>query len=638
MGMVPKKTPELGVLDESRVQRNSHHFRGQSHGSALRSGHRSGEQSPPDTLSPKNYRDGTFVRRLSSVPEQKQGSLSADKIIEGAKSVLYSLHLIHPHLSPLMALVKDPRSKRSSVERVYSQASMHLQFLDDQLHDFDTTQRRGKRKANVSKKSICQAAHACVLAYQQVRTILSTNIRQLVRDGDQKYIRTLLIMLYGSTNEARNARRNLFVERDIGPRSQTSATLIPAINRVYNEGLQNDRANSTTPTQERPIPPQKEKRWRNGSINQQPTYHNGAVGAISGGKPAIATYMNGRSRSSSRAGALHSSTASSVSSIASTPHSGESFITNMLAPRSRSGSVARNPERTYQAQIEHDQFERIFLNLKKTAEKGLGTIQQLEPYLHDHLEHTRKSYSIPRVKDLSSDMFSRMHICTDSSEMLETRLAKIKLNDPDARNAPELWGAVDKFLNAWSEFLILAREARKHQVINDEVRRMLSPIHRLNIENVSLINDSIWKSQIATSQDSDQGRMAPPSVPVSASSSRAPTPVQQNGLPPPMRMGAEPPPPTPNMARAPSRSRSQSRGDNYFHRRPAGAKGSNESNTIISPASYTPATPLSAALGPAAQATVPSTPSIGQDIDRSFQGDFFQRADYYQQTTARRIV
>ncbi len=638
MGMVPKKTPDLGVLEESRAHRNSHHFRGQSHGSALRSGHRPGEQSPPDTLSPKSYRDGTFVRRLSSVPEQKQDSLSTDKIIEVTKSVLFSLHLIHPQLSPLMAVVKDPRAKRSSLERVYSQAFMHLQFLDDQLHMFDTTQRRGKRQESVSKKTICRAAHACIVAYQQVRVILSTNIRQLVRDGDQKYIRTLLLMLYGSTNEARNARRNLFVDGDIRNPSQTPTSLIPAINRVHNQGLLTDRANSTTPTQDRPKPPEKEKRWRNGSLNQQPAYYNGTTGSSSGAQTASSTYANSRSRSSSRAGGLHSSTASSISSIASTPHSGESFNISHLPPRSRSGSVALHPERTNQAQIERDQFERIYLHLDKMVEKGLATVYQLEPHLRDNVEHTKKNYTAPRVKDLSSNILVRIHICAESSEMLKERLANVKLNDPEARNSPEFWSVVDRFVIAWSQFLLLSREARKHQVIDDEVKRMLLPIHRLGVENAKLIGSSIWKSRVPASADSDQVLIGPPSVPASASSSRAPTPVQQNGPPPPMRMGAEPPPPTPIIARAPSRSQSQSRGDNYFHRRPAGNKGSNESNTIISPASYTPATPLSAALGPAAQATVPSTPSIGGDIARSFQGNFFQRADYYQQTTARRIV
>lgn len=637
MGMVPKKQPELGVLDENRAQRNSHHFRGQSHGSALRNGHRPGEESPTDAISPKSYRDGTFVRRLSSVPEQKQESISTDKIIEGAKGVLYSLHLVHPQMSSLTVVVKDPKAKRSSLERVYYQASMHLKFLDDQLHMFDTTQRRGKRQEEISKKIICRAAHACVVAFQQVGSILLNNVKQLVRDGDQRYIRTLMLMLFGSLNEARNARRSLFADGHSRQPSQAPVASLPAIKRIYEADIPSDRASSTTPTQERPKPPEKEKRWRNGSINQQSTGYASLGSPGPGTQTAMPSYVTGRSRSNSRVGGIHSSAASTTSSVASTPRSGESFNTNLLAPRSRSGSVARNPERAYQAQVERDQFERIYLNLNKTGDQGLATVFQLEPHLRNNVEHTKRTYTSPKVKELAGNLLLRIHICQETSQSLKDRLVNIKLNDPEARNAPDFWRIVNKFVNAWGHFLVLVRDARMYQLINDEMKRMLHPVHRLTTENAKLISDSVWKGLVNASDESDPVQTAPPSVSSSATHSRAPTPVQQNGYPPLMRMGAEPPPPTPIALQPPSRSQSQSRGDTYYHRRPGGNKGSNESNNITSPASYTPATPLSAALGPAAQATVPSTPGNGPGLDRSFHGDVFQRAEYYQQTV-RRIV
>jgi len=50
-----------------------------------------------------------------------------------------------------------------------------------------------------------------------------------------------------------------------------------------------------------------------------------------------------------------------------------------------------------------------------------------------------------------------------------------------------------------------------------------------------------------------------------------------------------------------------------------------------------PATPLSAALGPAAQATVPSTPASAYS-DRFFAGDVFQRADTLLSMPAKRHI
>lgn len=52
----------------------------------------------------------------------------------------------------------------------------------------------------------------------------------------------------------------------------------------------------------------------------------------------------------------------------------------------------------------------------------------------------------------------------------------------------------------------------------------------------------------------------------------------------------------------------------------------------VSPSSVAlPATPLSAALGPAAQATIPSTPATAAYGDSFFRGDVFARADALQQ-------
>ena len=91
MGMVSKKNVDLGAFDEIRANRNSLHFRGQSHGSVLKDKH-STVRNGGGNLSPSPHgqerQKGTFVRRLSSLPEHKRESQPLDAIIEGAKGVL----------------------------------------------------------------------------------------------------------------------------------------------------------------------------------------------------------------------------------------------------------------------------------------------------------------------------------------------------------------------------------------------------------------------------------------------------------------------------------------------------------------------------------------------------------------------
>lgn len=679
MGIVTKKQPELGVLDENRAHRNSHHFRGQSHGSALRNGYKPNEASTISVLSPKTYKGGTFVRRLSSLPEQRKQSPAAecDHIVEAAKGMLYSLHLVHPQLATLMTVIKDPRSRRSSLERVFHVASTHLKYLDEQINRYENLQRRSKRYEETTKKIICRASRACIVAYHQVGGILLENIEDLVRDGDQRYIRTLVLMLYGSYHEGRNARQSGLEDRNAAGPVQALNLSTPAIKRMNEESISPNCARSITPTQERL---KSDKHWKISNVKQQSlgqatsnplsvsstkvSYKKTIPTALqyrtAGLQTAIPSHMIGsetrgsskihRSRSNSRAGPLYSSTSSSV---ASTPASSETFSGNLLAPLSRSGSITRNPESIQQAHIEHDQFDRIFLTLNKAVNQGLQVIPLLEPRFANSAEQSRRVYTVPHVKELWITLVSRTRYCMEMSEALKQHLSVIKLNDPDARNAPDFWRLAKRFVDCYSELLLSLREARIHHLIDNKIRDLLKPVHKSTVEAASLMNEFPWNRLASSiSDDSDMAYQ-----PQSIIHSRAPTPVMHhphiaNGnhpvLPlPPLHM--QPPPPTPVPLQPPSRSQSVSRNGNgsgndpmYPHGRTVGPKGSNDSNIVISPASYgisIPATPLSAALGPAAQATVPSTPNTGGvGLNRSFEGDVFQRAEYLQQNTVRRVA
>ena len=630
MGMVTKKQSDLAALDEYRSNRSSLHLRGQSHGSALRHGYRPGDSTNADVTSTQSYRDGTFVRRLSSIPEQKQQSTATDKIVEGAKGILYSIHLIHPQILTLMTLIKDPKAKRSSLQRIYQDASLHLDHLDQEIHRFDNTQRHSKRFDHATKRSICRASDACVTAYQDVGGILLRNANQIIQDGDPRYIRTLLLMLYGTLNEARNARQVL--SRNIQQIQSPPATShhIPALKKISQQAEAADRGNSITPTQDRPRP---DKSWRNGSIGRQ-VLPNGMLSSQSS-QTSIPSYLSGRSRSNSRAGGVYSSTA--ASSIASTPRSGESFGSNLLVPRSRSGSIAKSPERAYQAQLERDQFERIFLTLSKAADQGLQVIPHLEPRFVSKLEIAKRSYSSPQVRDLWTTLVNRTRFCMETSEALRARLANIKLNDLEARNAPDFWRLAKKFVNSYGNLLVSLREARLHQMVDNDVKHMLRPVHKTTVDAANLMNESPWNRLTSTSEEYASDVSSPPQ---STIHSRAPTPVLHTTTLPSLHIPLpHPPPPTPVAMQAPSRSQSQSRNDPGLHRRTAGTKGSSGSNNgVASPASYNasiPATPLSAALGPAAQATLSSTSSGPPGLNKSFEGDVFQRADYLQSTMRR---
>ena len=569
MGIVTRKNSDLGTVDESN--RNSFHFRGQSHSSVLRDKHSngvrnggSGSSSPRDV----ERQRGMFVRRLSSLPEYKRESRSPDTIIEGAKGVLYSLHQVHPHISTLINVVKDEKdenSKRSSLERVYHVAITHLDHLDLELQNVEARAYVSHEEKIRSIGNISFTAKTCISSYRQVGNILLRNIEQLVADGDQRYIRTLILLVYGSLIEARNACWSVGITPQ-NPKPQKGSHL--RISTIEEEHPKR-RDRSVTPTRERPNP---ERRFRNGGIVQHSSNHS-QFNSTSSTNSTVPLYVNGRSRSNSRTNTLPISASSSV---ANTPRSGESFMgsgTPMIRSRSNSavsmGQGVQNLQPPQDGFSNHDAiFEKIFVALIKAVDLGANSIPGVLAQFTRCLEVTQKAtYPAHNIHSLWTTLISRSRICMDMCEILKMRLSTIKLNEPDVRNAKDFWRICVSFTNSVAKLMDGIAEAKRLDVVPVEIIQTMRPILKLARSAYLDINKSPW-SGFASVDD----------MPSPSNSSVG------------------------------------------YHRTRGSSGASNNSPFSV------PATPLSAALGPAAQATVPSAPPSAS-LERAFQGDFFQRAD-----------
>lgn len=579
MGIVPKKQTDLAALDETRTNRNSHHLRGQSHGSALRQGIRAGDISPSNTTSLQGSEDqrGILGRPLSSLPRQRQQIPLTTRTLEAAKGILYSLNLVHHHLGLLFPVVKEGKPKRSSLERVFHNAAIRVEHLDQELSKCMRDAAQGLQFTRTSKKAVRQATHACILTHEPIAQLATRSTGQLAQDADPKYLRTLMLLLYGSLNEIYNSNQSCGRKRPANKARKINVKQVSQITATASEGENSkNREDSVTPTRDRPKP---ERRWRNGGSAQQYSSHVDLYAAL-GTQTAVPLYLNGRSRSNSRAGMFHGAASSSV---VSTPRSGESFSSARLASRSRSGSVTMMPD---QARIEREQrmqFEQIFVILRKSADQGLQIIPQLQPFFSDAAEASQREYTHEKIRELWLTLVNRNRTCLNMSEKLKKRLSTIKLNDPEARNARDFWRLVKDFVDSYSSLLASLREARLHNLVPSDMRHQVRPVHKSATEAATLITNSPWNRLTFEVEPQTQ----PPS--------RAQTPA-------------------PNGYQAHQQHRT---------------RGSGGSNAASSSSPYTPsvpATPLSAALGPAAQATVPATPA-NASLNRSFEGDVFQRAD-----------
>lgn len=694
MGMLRREKPELDSIEESKVNRNSH-LRGFSHGSVLK---RNGTLSSPggaSSSSPNSPRDArrqrlAFVKRLSSLPEQKFDSEWNSPIIEGAKGILYALYQIHPQISGLIAAVrpKDVQT-RSTLEYTFFNASTHVDRLNGALEQADMIDIEDEDAIEKIESTVRRDCATCIMAYAHVTSQLQDNVKKIVAGSDARYVRTLMLLLYGSIIEVRNAIQSfgaeVTVSQNFGHKKQQSSGSAKLIHTIPEEvSTPQQPVRAATPTRDRQPIMRPGLRVRSDTAIQHPaqentqnaqqpsvppintntmTTPNHYTGTTLNGGPSTGTSTsfssNGntltsnsstgyRSRSSSRAALMNGS---AYSSVTNTPRSAEAFN---LPPTNGYANRVQPPTGFTDT---HDElvFEQIFLALTRAYDAALHTIPIAKGQFIRCLEIAEENRQPKQVRDLWSTLVYRSKLCIDVSEALQIRLANMRVRDPNTnamiagsgRNDPSLWLLCKNFLMSFIDLLTEMREAKSLRLLSQELITMLRPVQKASREAGHLIEASPWRYLT----DSATGGMPPPNAfaPNSIHSTsnggnghgysngingqhvNGSGPMYQtqgNGVtgsfaPPHVSI---PPTPTSFSSLTPNTATKQMMNGQLPY-----MNGS--SNYGTSPVSVPlPATPLSAALGPAAQATVPmltpvpNTPASAYG-DQFFKGDVFQRAD-----------
>ena len=188
-----------------------------------------------------------------------------------------------------------------------------------------------------------------------------------------------------------------------------------------------------------------------------------------------------------------------------------------------------------------------------------------------------------------NNLIRRCRFCIEVSEALGVRLSTMKVKEPNGglRNQREFWQLCKTFMQSFVELVTDMREVRSMQLLPQDIVIILRPVQKASREAGRLIEASPWSFLADMASHQGPGTLYGP-------------PLQQ-----------------PHLQHQTSASTSALTAHPNTY----------QLNTGNSPQSITvPSTPLSAALGPAAQATVPSTPASAYS-DKFFEGDVFQRAD-----------
>ncbi|KAI9734763.1 MAG: RAM signaling network component [Claussenomyces sp. TS43310] len=471
MGIVSRKPPDLGTVDETKANRYSH-LRGLSHGSALHSGNGVNGTSSArgQSISSENaVSRAVYVRRLSSLPERKRESSSPDPIIEGAKGILFALYQVHPVIHTLIGLARDGTNKRTSLERVFFNASSQVEDLDRDISAFDNYSEEDEENSPRSNETVHSACLTSILAYSHVCALLSRNVETLLANGDPRYIRTLLLHLYGCLVEVRNARASLFGSKPPDLQPVLDGTLKP-----------HRRDKSITPTRDQPGP---SSRTRSATVVYQPSGLRVAVD-----NPRLAFKNTGRSATMTSA----------------TPRSGESFASSST---SKGRSLASGEF------LEDDRlFEKIFLCLQQSTEMAIRALPAVNKHFMTAMKISIQQGNPDHLKQYWQILCQKCSIALQTAETLRARLSQIKLKEPSIRTQAAFWELCNAFLGAYYNLVAKVKEIKPMtDLLTNEIVALLRPLQKSVREAGQLIQSSPWSQSSNGSNGGSYGVQSPAS-------------------------------------------------------------------------------------------------------------------------------
>ena len=406
MGIVSRKASELGTVDESKSNRHSH-YRGLSHGSAMAG--TNGIRGNGNTRSPASPADSsqraTYVRRLSSLPERKRDSTFSDPIIEGARGILYALVQLQYAIGDVLIVTREGTNKRTSLERVFYNANTHITDLDNHIQTFVNYSDEEEEASPRSNENVRRACLTSIQVYLQVLGLLSTNVENLIDNCDPRYIRSLLLLIYGSAAEVRNAGADLFKHGQAHrPRISEEVEINETIRMPT-------RDKSLTPTRERP------------GVNQRAR----SATAINTSNLRIAT--------SGHPTSLLQSAGRAVTMTSATPRSGESFASGSSSDRLNRNEFS-----------EEDQFfEKIYLRLKESSELAVKALPRVSSHFVQAMRQSSQK-SNPDALQFWNSLVQKCTLAQQTAESLKQRLSQIRLREPGVRTQGPFWELCSAFV------------------------------------------------------------------------------------------------------------------------------------------------------------------------------------------------
>lgn len=383
------------VTTSARANRTSTHFRGFSYSGGLTL------QNPFSPEDPSLQRP-LYVRALSALPVRKYQSQAVDPVLEVSKGILYAIFQLHMGVQTLMSLTNDGGARRSSLEMVFYNTNVYFGELERAIQDYELS--AGTRAGTREHEGMQRAYVTLIQAYVHICSRLTGSVDLLVDNGDQRYMRTFLLLVYHSVMELR----------------ATISTWLAA--------------QTAAPTPHRPSPPPRET---------LPAPRPPVPPAVTPGR-SPKRQMQVKTDIPYNVGITRRPVAH-----ARTPPSSDSFsssVSSVEAGRGREGESGGQQADPVSSDGDQ-QFECFFVSLKTASELIQETLPGLKNLFAGGLRKARSAEDTVSWELL----LKRSAAVAQQEEPLRALLSTIRLRDPSLGARSPFWGLCHSLFVSWAE-------------------------------------------------------------------------------------------------------------------------------------------------------------------------------------------